>query len=145
MTTAQPLLHSLSEMLPHGWPSHEDRLLLLYGIRRTGAHGLHDAAAAHAYMTAFGREFRRPLLLLRALMAEVSKTSANPIQIAPCCCPRMTSGEAALVDVLGSVEAQPERAELLLRDLLGVRHAGGLVATAHLLALAFRDGGRPLD
>ncbi len=145
MTTAQPLLHSLSEMLPHGWPSHEDRLLLLYGIRRTGAHGLHDAAAAHAYMTAFGREFRRPLLLLRALMAEVSKTSANPIQIAPCCCPRMTSGEAALVDVLGSVETHPERAELLLRDLLGVRHAGGLVATAHLLSLAFRDGGRPLD
>lgn len=39
MTTAQPLLHSLSEMLPHGWPSHEDRLLLLYGIRRTGRTG----------------------------------------------------------------------------------------------------------
>jgi hypothetical protein len=145
MTTAPSLSLALAEMLPHGRPAQADRLLLLYGIRRTGAQGLHDAATAHAFMTAFGSHFRRPLLLLRALMAEVSKTSASPIQIAPCCCPRMTGGEAALLEVIGSVETQPERADLLLRDLLGVRHAGGTAATAHLLALAFREGGRPLD
>jgi hypothetical protein len=144
MTTAKPLSLSFAEMLPHGRPAEPDRLLLLFGIRRSGAQGLHDAATAHAFMTAFGSSFRRPLLLLRALMAELSSTSANAIQIAPCCCPRITAGEAALVEIVGSVETHPERAELLLRDLMGVRHAGGLVATAHLLALAFRDGGRPL-
>ncbi|MFZ3483311.1 DUF6628 family protein [Sphingomonas sp. 3-13AW] len=144
MTTAQPRLLSLSEMLPHERPPQHHRLLLLYGIRRTGAHGLNDAATGHAFMTAFGSHFRRPLLLLRALMAELSSTSANAIQIAPCCCPRMTSGEAALLEIVSSVEDQPERATLLLADLLGVRHAGGPTATAHLLALAFREGGQPL-
>lgn len=144
MTTAQPLAATLAEALPHPRPSRSAQQLLLFGIRRTGAHGLNDAAAAHAFMTAFGKDFRRPILLLRALMAEVSKISANPIQIAPWCCPRMTAGEAALVEIVASVEIQPERAELLLGDLLGVRHAGGLTATAHLLALAFRDEGLPL-
>lgn len=145
MTTAHPLPLSLAELLPHARPVQPYLLLLLYGIRRTGAQGLHDAATAHAFMTAFGSQFRRPLLLLRALMAELSKSSAYPIQIAPCCCPRMTGGEAALVEIVGSVESQPERAAMLLGDLMGVRHAGGPTATAHLLALAFRDGGRPLS
>ncbi|MFV0623120.1 DUF6628 family protein [Sphingomonas sp. ac-8] len=145
MTTAQPLTATLAETLPHARPACSAQRLLLFGIRRTGAHGLNDAAAAHAFMTAFGKDFRRPLLLLRALMAEVSKVSANPIQIAPWCCPRMTAGEAALVEIVASVEAHPERAQLLLGDLLGIRHAGGSTATAHLLALAFRDGGMPLD
>ncbi|MDF7777195.1 hypothetical protein P1X14_18190, partial [Sphingomonas sp. AOB5] len=68
--------------------------LMLFGIRQMGANGLNDACAAHAFVTAFGRGFQRPLVLLRALMAEMSASSARPVQIAPWCCPRMTGAEA---------------------------------------------------
>lgn len=118
--------------------------LMLFGIRQMGAHGLNDACAAHAFVTAFGRGFQRPLVLLRALMAEMSAASARPVQIAPWCCPRMTAAEAALLSALGRVRTNPQAASLLLGDLLGLRDPGGIVATTHALSNAFADMGLPL-
>ncbi|NML05295.1 DUF6628 family protein [Sphingomonas sp. G-3-2-10] len=118
--------------------------LMLFGIRQMGAHGLNDACAAHAFVTAFGRGFQRPLVLLRALMAEMSAASARPVQIAPWCCPRMTAAESALLSALGRVRTNPQAASLLLGDLLGLRDPGGIVATTHALSNAFADMGLPL-
>ena len=136
--------HKALQSLPALQPDDAGARLLLFGVRQMGMHGLADACAANAFVTAFGKGFQRPLVLLRALMAEMAETSAGPIQIAPWCCPRMTASETMLLTVLGRVREQPEVAALLLRDLLGVREANGTLATAHALSNAFADMGLPL-
>ena len=110
-----------------------------------GAQGLNDASTAHAFVTAFGKGFQRPLVLLRTLMAEMSEIASGPIQIAPWCCPRMTRPEATLLEAIARVRSNPPAARMLLADLLGVRDASGTAAIAHALADAFADLALPLD
>lgn len=135
----------LATALPITQPDDPAARLFLFALRQMGAHGLADACAAHAFVTAFGKGFQRPLILLRTLVAELSAASVRPISIAPWCCPRMTPAEAALLDVLGRARTNPDAAGLLLGDLLGIRDAGGILATAHALANAFADMGLPLE
>lgn len=135
----------LAKALPHHRPDDPVRRLLLFAIRRTGAHGLNDAAAAHAFLTHFGGGFRRPLVLLRTFMLESSRAAARPIVIAPGCCARMTADERVLLDIMAHALPHPARARLLLADLLGRREADGLFDAALLLAAAFADGGLPLS
>lgn len=137
-------IQTLSTALPQLQPDDPALRLLLFGARQIGANGLSDACAAHAFVTAFGQGFRRPLLLLRTLMLELSATSSRPIQIAPWCCGRMTPAESALLAVIGKSLTNERAAGLLLADLLGVRDASGPLATATALALAFADLGMPL-
>jgi len=136
---------TLAATLPVLQPEDAGARLLLFGIRQMGAHGLHDACTAHAFVTAFGKGFQRPLVLLRALMAEMSSASSGPIQIAPWCCPRMTGPEATLLSVIARIRTQPVRAHMLLADLLGIRDAASIGFTAHALANAFADLALPLD
>lgn len=137
--------HTLAAALPALQPEDPGARLLIFGMRQIGANGLNDATAAHAFMTGFGKDFRRPLLLLRTLMAEMSAAAGGPIQIAPWCCPRITGAEATLLAVLGRVRTQYETANLLLADLLGIRDARGILPTAHALAESFADLALPLD
>ncbi len=137
--------HALAAALPELQPHDAGSRLLLFGVRQMGMHGLHDACAAHAFLVAFGRGFRRPLVLLRTLMNEMARISERPIPIAPWCCPRMTRTEATLLAVLAAVGERPEAAGLLLADMLGVREASGVLMTASALATAFADMGLPFD
>ena len=130
--------------LPHPLPPCPNARVLLFAMRRMGAHGLADARAAHAIFTLFREGFRRPLTLLSTLMADLAGTAAMPIAIAPCCCARMTTAEAGLLAVIGQVETTPDKAALLLSDLLGLRRADGVLASAAALAAAFADEGRPI-
>jgi hypothetical protein len=140
MTLAQ----DFTTLLHAPQPEDPAQRLLLFGFRQMGANGLDDACAAHAFVTAFGKDFRRPLILLRTLMMEVSAASARPIQIAPWCCGRMTPCESTILVVLRkSMHCDPV-ANLLLADMLGVRDASGPLATATALAIAFADLGMPL-
>ncbi|MHA6719288.1 DUF6628 family protein [Sphingomonas sp. RS6] len=136
---------SLATALPALQPEDAGARLLLFAIRQTGAHGLSDASTAHAFVVAFGKHFRRPLVLVRALMQEMSAMAGGPVQIAPWCCPRMTAPEAALLDALGKVRTNPMGAQLLLADLLSVRDASGLLPTAHALAETFAQLMLPLE
>jgi hypothetical protein len=131
-------------MLPHALPPCENARIVLFAIRRMGAYGLADARAAHTVMTAFGQHFRRPLILLRALMADLAGHAAGTISIAPCCCARMTAAECALVTILARVETAPDSARLLLTDLLGARRVDGVLSSAAAVAAAFADEGRPI-
>ena len=140
MTTVQNLALTLPALQPDDPASR----LLLFGVRQMGANGLDDACAAQAFVTAFGKGFQRPLILLRTLMMELSAASARPIQIAPWCCPRMTAGEGAVIAAVGKTMTNDRAANLLLADLLGTRDATGPVATATALAIAFADLGMPL-
>lgn len=135
---------ALASALPHALPACPNARLALFAIRRMGAHGLADARAAHALFVAFGQGFRRPLTLLRALMADVAGSASGTIAIAPCCCGRMTTAEGAMLAILGRVETQPEGARLLMADLLGIRHVDGVLASAAAAAVAFADEGRPI-
>ena len=142
--TTQPKQLTAIGTLPHGLPVCANARLALFAIRRMGAHGLADAGAAHAMFTAFGEGFRRPLVLIRALMADIAAAAGGTIAIAPCCCARMTTAEAALLTVLARVETTPDAARLLMADLLGQRHVEGVLASAAAVAAAFADEGRPV-
>jgi hypothetical protein len=135
---------ALSHPLPHILPDNANARLALFALRRLGAHGLNDAQAAHAFMSAFGEGFRRPLILMRALMQELAATATQPIAIAPCCCPRATPSEMALLTVLARAPSAPCTAWLLLSDQLGARDVGAVLACAEAVASAFADAGRPL-
>lgn len=125
-------------------PDCQNARIALIAMRRMGTHGLTDAAAAHLLFIAFGPCFRRPLVLLRALMADLAANARGTIAIAPCCCTRMTGAETSLVAVLARSEREPEAARLLMADLLGHRAIDGTLATATAVSVAFADGGRPI-
>lgn len=142
--TSQPQQLAAIGTLPHALPACANARLALFALRRIGANGLADAGAAHAMFTAFGEGFRRPLILLRALMADIAASAGGTIAIAPCCCPRMTTAEATLLTVLARVECAPETARLLMADLLGQRRVDGVLASAAAVAATFADEGRPV-
>lgn len=130
--------------LPHAVPTDPLARLLLAGFRRMGAHGLDDAVTANAFLNRFGRDFRRPLTLARALILELSRGAAGPIAIAPCCCRRMTAEEGVLIGAVARAVDNPGAAALLLADLMGRRDAGAALSAAIALSLALADCGAPL-
>ncbi len=132
-------------LLPHLLPECANARIALFAVRRMGAHGLADAAAAHSFFTAFGLQFRRPLVLMRALMAEIAATAGRTVAIAPCCCPRMTGSEAGLLTILAVAETRPSQASTLLGDLLATRETDRVLASAAAVAISFADAGRPIS
>jgi hypothetical protein len=131
-------------MLPHAAPSEDSSRLLLFGVRRMAAGGLSDAHVAAAFLMHFGKSYRRPLILLRALMAELARAAARPIVIAPCCCPRMTEGEAQLLAAIAGAVREPRAAHGVLSDLIATQDSLGALTSAQALAQSFADLGRPL-
>ncbi|RZL99703.1 MAG: hypothetical protein EOP68_23850 [Sphingomonas sp.] len=131
-------------LLPHPLPTCPNARVALFAMRRMGAQGLADARAAHLLFTAFGQNFSRPLILLRALMADLAGASAGTIAIAPCCCARMTPAESAMLTILARIETAPDVARYLMADLLGIRRIDGVLASAAAVAMAFADEGRPV-
>lgn len=144
MSTTAPTT-TLALLLPHELPEAPAARILLYAFRRMAGHGLHDAQAAQAMLGAFGRRFQRPLIALRALVADLSAHAAGPIRIAPCCCCRMTAAEAALLTALARVEHHPDSAHLLIADVVALRQADALVAAAALVAGAWAEMGHPIE
>ena len=119
--------------------------LLLDAIRRMAQGGLNDAFAAHAMLSLFGVRNRRPTVLLRALMAEMARTSHRQIIVAPCCCGMMTAAEMELLLVISASQDRSRFAHARICSLLGVDHALGVLSSAQALAQAFEDLGRPID
>jgi len=137
--------HTIPPMLPHVAPYCPFTKLLLFAMRRMAAGGIDDAFAANALIGGFGVNFRRPLVLLRALMAEVSRVSARKLLVAPCCCGRMTDDEARLIAIVAGANRTPTGAALMLGDLLGVRTGLGVLTSAQAVSAAFADLGMPLS
>lgn len=117
---------------------------LLYAVRRIASGGLHDAFAANAMLGAFGIGFRRPLVLLRAVMAELARVSTRTIPVAPCCCPRMTDAEGEMVAAIALAARDPGAAHSRFARLAGVNDCPAVLSSAAALAQAFADLGRPL-
>lgn len=136
--------HAAHPLLPHAAPASADLRLILYGIRRMAAGGLADAHAAHAFFTAYGISYRRPLVLLRGFVGEIARTGAARLAIGPCCCPRMSSSEQAILSALGSALGDPAATHGRLARLLQVRSCPRVLDQAIALAGCFEDFGRPL-
>ncbi len=131
--------------LPFAAPVIGANRLLLYAIRRMGAHGLHDAAAANALLGNFGMAYRRPLIMLRAFMAETARGADKKILISGCCCVRMTLDEARLVEAISTALNDPRGASLLLRQAMGCDADIGALSAAQAVCMAFEDLGRRLS
>lgn len=131
--------------LPRPIPGGYGNRLFLYVMRRMAAAGVNDAHAANAMLGAFGRSYRRPLILMRAMMLELARSSSRKILIAPCCCARMTADEATLIESVGTALRDPHAAFDHLVTLLGNDHALGALSCLQAVAQAHDDLGRPLD
>ncbi len=138
---AEPIIR----ILPHDAPLDDGTRLFLQTMRRMGFAGLNDAHAANAMIGSFGLSFRRPLVLMRALMAEMARVSSRPIMIAPACCARMTAAEAVVLHAVAASIESPRGAHDLLCGICGVNSCLGLLSSAQAVAQAFSDLGRPLD
>lgn len=118
--------------------------VLLFVIRRMAAAGLDDAHAAHAVLAHFGMSYRRPLVLIRAMMAEIARASQQTVKVAPCCCLRMTGDEAMLLKTVEQAGEHPRKAHALLTGLMGTADCLGVLTTAQAVSQAFADLGKPL-
>jgi hypothetical protein len=135
---------SAATALPFAAPLEPNRRLLLYCLRRMGAHGLNDAHAANAMLSAFGMTYRRPLVMLRVFVQETAQMAERKISIAGCCCMRMTFDEARLVDAIATAESDIRNAALLLRQAMGTEQSLGALCAAQAVQAAFADLGRHL-
>lgn len=136
---------STARLLPHSAPDESGARLLLLSVRRMGVGGLNDAQAASLMIGGFGLRFRRPLVLVRALMAELARASQRSIMIAPSCCCRMTIAESTLLRAVALSIVAPRRAHSRFCSLCGIDQAIGIVSSAQAVVQAFADLGRPLD
>lgn len=130
--------------LPFAAPLEPNRRLLLYALRRMGAHGLNDAHAAQAMLGTFGMGYRRPLMMLRVFVQESASMAARKISITGCCCMRMTLDEARLIEAIATAESDVQGASLLLRQAMGSEQYLGALCAAQATQAAFADLGRPL-
>ncbi|SDC22504.1 hypothetical protein SAMN05444678_10215 [Sphingomonas sp. YR710] len=135
---------SIGDLLSYDVPDSDGARLVLFAIRRMGVAGLQDAHATHALIGTFGLSYRRPLVLVRALVAELSRVSIRSILIAPLCCVRMTAGESALIGAIGLAAVAPHAAHDMLSGLCGVPTCLGLLSSAQAVEQAFADLGRPI-
>lgn len=134
---------SAQKLLPHPAPAAADLRLVLYAVRRMAAGGIDDAHAASAFLMRFGLHYRRPLVLMRTLMAEMSRVAETRLTIAPCCCPRMSTSEQAILHALGTVGDRPEETHDRLASLLKVRTCATVLMSAQAVAACFADLGSP--
>lgn len=132
-------------IVPHPVPDGRVARTLLLAIRRIAAGGLDDAYAANLFMGTLGMGYRRPLMFLRVLMREVSRVSQRSVPIAPCCCPRMTEGEAAFLLAIESGRSAPEVARAALARTTGTLDMLPALSIAQALGDALDDLGRPLE
>ena len=80
----------LPRSMPHGYGNR----LFLYTMRRMASAGVNDAHAANAMLGAFGRSYRRPLVLMRAMMLEVARCATRRPKRTAISAARWTSTQA---------------------------------------------------
>lgn len=131
----------LARSIPGGYGNR----LFLYVMRRMAVAGVNDAHAANALLGAFGKSYRRPLVLMRALMLELARASTRKILVAPCCCARMTADEGLVMQAVGDALRDPRGAFDQVGALIGNDDALGALTCLQAVAQAHRDLGRPLD
>jgi len=130
----------LDTILPYVAPVCGDPRTLLFAIRRMAVHGLHDASAANALLGTYGLRYRKPMVLLRAVLVDIARMARGNIIVAPCCAPRMTAREYALLTAI----SDPVDGELYMKPLLKPHTASVATVTITALSETLSEMGRPL-
>lgn len=125
-------------------PEGQGHRLFLFALRRMAAGGVNDAHAANALLGSFGKSYRRPLVLMRAMILEIARASFRKIVVAPCCSARMTADEAALLLAAAEALEDLQGAHRRVSGLMGVDSALGAFTCIQAVAQSFADLGRPL-
>ena len=120
------------------------RLLFVKTARLMAIGGVNDASAAALMLGWFGRAYRRPLVLVRALMLELARVSERRILVAPPCCGRLTRDEAVMLRALGREEWQIDRSHDDACELLATDNALGAATCFQAVSACFSDLGAPL-
>ena len=120
-------------------------LFLLRVVRLMAISGVDDARAASLLLSQFGANYRRPLVLMRAMMLELSRASNRKIVLAPPCCGRITGDEALMLSALGRSDAEfalchADASKLLDRDV-----AIGPATCFQAVSQCFADLGAPIS
>lgn len=118
--------------------------LFLSTARFMAIGGVEDAQPASLMLAHFGRNYRRPLVLMRALMLEIARISRRTIMMAPPCCARMTADEALMLSALRRDEGDTLRAHEDCCALLGREDALGPLTCFQAVAQCFEDLGQPV-
>ena len=129
-----------AKLLPHALPADPHAQIVLFALRRMAICGLRDARAAQAFFLHFGVGYRRPLVLLRALVTEIAHEARGSVTVAPCCMPRMTNDERAILGMI----ACPETGRAALADALGRADAIRTLDLGRALTEALVSAGRPV-
>ena len=122
-------------------PALRSQTLGLVLLRRMVAHGLQDARATMLALDAAGPGFRRLLVLTRALVVDLARSSQRKIRLAPCCAAGMTRDEGLLMAMVGGAGLDVHGAltdDARCRAALSTAHALG----EELEAVALRNGWR---
>ena len=93
--------------LPLPMPLARASQIALIVMRKMVRHGLHDSSVVMLAMAQFGPDFRKPLVLMRALVVELAEASQRRIAIAPCCALGMTRDEGLLLDLVQGAGLAP--------------------------------------
>lgn len=141
MASGETTPADLIQPIPGGYGNR----LFLFVIRRMASDGVNDAHAANAMLGAFGKSYRRPLVLMRAMMLEMARASSRKILVAPCCCARMTGDEALVMGAIGEALDNPPIAYSHLTTLLDNDQALGALTCLQAVAQSYGDLGRPLQ
>lgn len=137
--TTAPLSDDMLSSRGHG-TAHR---LLLRTMRLMTVGGINDANAAALLFGRFGRAYRRPLVLMRALVLELARTSNRRITLAPPCCGRITRDEAVMLRALARPESEFAACHQDVRRLLGRDDALGATTCFQAVASCFADLGAP--
>ncbi|TNE42080.1 MAG: hypothetical protein EP321_15985 [Sphingomonadales bacterium] len=119
-------------------------MIFLKAARLMAIGGVNDAGAAALMLGWFGRTYRRPLVLMRALMLELSRVSQRRIELAPPCSGRLTRDEAAMLRAMGREEWQIDRSHDDACELLATDNALGAAICFQAVSTCFADLGSPL-
>lgn len=120
------------------------RFLFLKAARLMAVGGTNDAHAASLMLGWFGQAYRRPLVLMRALLLELSRVSNRQILLAPPCCGRITRDEALILRALGREEGQVQSCHRDACELLATDEALGAATCFQAVSACFEDMGVPL-
>lgn len=120
-------------------------LFFLRIVRMMAIGGIDDAGAANALFSQYGGKYRRPLVLVRALMLELSRASNRRIKLAPPCCNRITHDEALMLRALARPEQAFPACHTDACELLDSDQALAAATCFQAVSACFADLGTPLS
>ena len=92
--------HTPASPLALPLPDTRHATLGLILVRRMAVHGPLDSRASMLAMDAAGPHFRKLLVLGRAFLVDLGRTSARTIHLAPCCATGMTRDEGLIIELM---------------------------------------------